>query len=50
MFRRSAMTGLWYEEKKLFLNDGEGIDRYGWQVNTMTEKASIDTARDLLAT
>lgn len=32
IYRRSAATGLWYEETKLFLDDGEGTDRYGWQV------------------
>lgn len=32
VYRRSATTGLWYEETKLFLDDGLGTDRYGWQV------------------
>lgn len=32
VYRRSATTGLWYEESKLFLDDGLGTDRYGWQV------------------
>lgn len=32
VYRRSATTGLWYEETKLFLDDGVGTDRYGWQV------------------
>lgn len=32
VYRRSATTGLWYEQTKLFLDDGEGTDRYGWQV------------------
>lgn len=32
VYRRSTSTGLWYQETKLFLDDGEGTDRYGWQV------------------
>lgn len=32
VYRRSPTTGEWYEEAKLFLDDGEGTDRYGWQV------------------
>ena len=32
VYRRSATTGLWDEETKLFLDDGLGTDRYGWQV------------------
>ncbi|CAM9102436.1 unnamed protein product [Scytosiphon promiscuus] len=32
VFRRSTTSGLWYEESKLFLDDGLGTDRYGWQV------------------
>eukprot|EP00752_Nemacystus_decipiens_P003960 g3626.t1 len=32
VYRRSATTGDWYEETKLFLDDGLGTDRYGWQV------------------
>ncbi|CAM9763265.1 unnamed protein product [Pylaiella littoralis] len=32
VYRRSAATGIWYEETKLFLDDGLGTDRYGWQV------------------
>ena len=35
VYRRSATTGLWYEQTKLFLDDGEGTDRYGWQARMM---------------
>ncbi|CAN0455562.1 unnamed protein product, partial [Ectocarpus sp. 12 AP-2014] len=32
VYRRSPTSGLWYEEAKLFLDDGLATDRYGWQV------------------
>lgn len=32
VYRRSATSGRWYEETKLFLDDGVATDRYGWQV------------------
>ncbi|CAM9739773.1 unnamed protein product, partial [Ectocarpus sp. 13 AM-2016] len=32
VYRRSPKSGLWYEETKLFLDDGLATDRYGWQV------------------
>lgn len=35
VFRRSDSTGLWYEDTKLFLDDGVGTDRYGWQVRVV---------------
>lgn len=34
VYRRSTATGAWYQEAKLFLDDGLGTDRYGWQVGT----------------
>ena len=38
VFRKSASTGLWYQDIKLFLEDGLGTDRYGWQVRFVPER------------
>ncbi|CAM9244645.1 unnamed protein product, partial [Sphacelaria rigidula] len=42
VFRRSASTGLWYQEAKLFLDDGQGTDRYGWQVVAQGDAVTND--------
>lgn len=49
VFRRSATTGRWYEESKLFLDDGQGTDRYGWQVRRLIAESLENQCCEVLA-
>ncbi|CAN0221418.1 unnamed protein product, partial [Ectocarpus sp. 12 AP-2014] len=42
VYRRSPTSGLWYEEAKLFLDDGLATDRYGWQVMALGDDVTND--------
>ncbi|CAM9924718.1 unnamed protein product, partial [Discosporangium mesarthrocarpum] len=44
VFRMNSNTGSWYQETKLFLDDGLGTDRYGWQVVVQGHSVTNDYA------